>query len=74
MTLLIGESPYYRSDCTRLPVALIIEILEAEKGAMRQSCVGLDIVEFPLNVNGKKFWGSCQPLAVNNQLQLPIPG
>jgi len=30
MTFVIGESPYYRSDCTRLLVTLIIVIFEAE--------------------------------------------
>src|SRR5688572_28366414 len=35
MTVLMGESPYYWSDCTRLPVALIVVVLEAETGAPR---------------------------------------
>ena len=35
MTVLIGELPYYWSDCTRLPVALIVVVLEAETGAPR---------------------------------------
>ena len=35
MTLLNGESPYYWSDCTRLSIALIIVVLEAEMGAPR---------------------------------------
>jgi hypothetical protein len=35
MTLLIGEWPYYWSDCTRLPVALMVVVLEAETGAPR---------------------------------------
>jgi len=32
MTLLNGESPYYWSDCTRLPITLMIVVLEAETG------------------------------------------
>ena len=32
MTVLIGESSYYWSDCTRLPIALMIVVLEAETG------------------------------------------
>lgn len=35
MTVLIGESPYYWSDCTRLPIALMVVVLEAETGAPR---------------------------------------
>jgi len=37
MTLLIGESPYYWSDCTRLPIALMIVVLEVKTGAPRPS-------------------------------------
>jgi hypothetical protein len=52
MIWLIGESPYYRSDSTRLLVALIMVVLKAGTGAPHRPR-GLDIVEFPLNVNGK---------------------
>ncbi len=54
MTLLVGESPCYRGDWTRLPVTLIIAVLDAGEGALHGRR-GLDIVESPLNVNGKSW-------------------
>ena len=53
MTLLIGESSYYRSDCARLLVTLIIIIIFETEKVHHMVLAGLDIVEFPLNVNGK---------------------
>ncbi|MCG3774672.1 MAG: hypothetical protein JW395_1496 [Nitrospira sp.] len=63
MTLLIGESPYYRSDCTRLLFTLIIELFKQGK-AHCTTPVRLDIVEFPWNVNGKSWFDtvSDQPI------------
>jgi hypothetical protein len=55
MTLSVGASSYYWSDCARLLVTLIIVILKLER-TCRTISAELDIVEFPLNVNGKKFW------------------
>jgi len=57
MTLLIGESPYYWSDCTKLLVTLVLKIIEAGE-AHRALSVELDIVESPLNVNGKSSGGA----------------
>jgi hypothetical protein len=71
MILLIGEWPYYRRDYTRLRVTLILKIFEAG-AAHRAVPVALDIVESRLNVNGKKFPGSCEPSVDSKQIQLPV--
>lgn len=57
MILLIRELPYYWSDCTKLLVTLILKIIEAG-AAHRAVSVELDIVESPLNVNGKSSGGA----------------
>ncbi|MGH7181380.1 MAG: hypothetical protein ACREJN_05320 [Nitrospiraceae bacterium] len=67
---MIEELPYYWSDRTKLLVTLILKIIEAGT-AHRAVPVELDIVESPLNVNGKSSGGA---VSRHNQLRLPIPG
>jgi hypothetical protein len=70
MTLLIGESPYYWGVCTRLLVTL--DHLQDHTGAAHRAApMALDIVESPLNVNGKKFWTaiSGQPSALSENFR-----
>jgi len=56
MTVVIGESPYYWSECTRLPVALIIiHIFEMEKAPHTVS-VRVDIIEFPYECQREKLF------------------
>src|SRR5262245_26007887 len=71
MTLMIGEWPYYRCDHTRLLVTLILEILKPG-AAHCATPMALDIVESPLNVNGKKFRRNCQPSIDSKRLRRPI--